>query len=239
MKVHFQVGEGTVDNVGAILSGDIMNMYERAGWQTLILEGQPKMYYPHGSRFPHTLSPNTLFYRAAQLALGVVDKGWKTNNVFRNFVNFRSEFYESDNMVCQKEKLIHQHRFEIVRDALDPSRKNPMFSYIQLLEETHDSINMPKLMDRDLVQLFDDLFSDGSLNNTFFFLLGDHGFRGERLLTTPVGATENNMPGLIVIPPLILLKNQPNLKNRLNSNALLTTSHWDLHRTVVESFTKI
>ena len=119
---------------------------------------------------------------------------------------------------------------------MDPSRKKPMFSYIHLKEETHDSINMPKLMDIDLVQLLNDLFDAGYLENTFFFLMGDHGFRATKLITTPVGGIENNMPGLIMIPPLGLLRDQPKLKDDLSSNALLVTSHWDLHRIAVESF---
>ena len=80
---------------------------------------------------------------------------------------------------CQQELPAHSHQFRILRDLL-LYQEGPTFAYLHLSEYTHNDLNMAKNYDEPTKDLISELSRSGSLNDTFFLLLGDHGFqRGE------------------------------------------------------------
>ena len=81
---------------------------------------------------------------------------------------------------CHQEVPSHSHQFRILRDLL-LHQQGPTFSYLHLADYTHDYLNMARHYDEPTKELLSELRSrPGVLNDTFFLILGDHGFqRGE------------------------------------------------------------
>ena len=77
---------------------------------------------------------------------------------------------------CHKEVPSHTHQLRILRDLL-LHQKGPTFSYHHLADYTHDDLNMAKHFDEPTNDLISDLSKSGLLNDTFFLLLGDHGYQ--------------------------------------------------------------
>ena len=84
------------------------------------------------------------------------------------------------------------------------------------------------------MDLLNSVAAAGALNTTFFLLMGDHGFRmGEtKFQSTEQGIIENNMPGLVVIPPTTFVRKHEDMMVNLKANTKVLTSHYDLHHTL-------
>ena len=126
----------------------------------------------------------------------------------------------------------HSNPTNLLRDFSVMYRDRPTFLHVHLSEYTHNDLNGAKLYDRDLDQKLRELSDSGALEDTFFFLMGDHGYRFGAFSKTIQGNIENNMPLLMVIPPTSLAEDQPELSRNLRQNSGLLTSLWDLHQTL-------
>ena len=81
--------------------------------------------------------------------------------------------------LCQQELPAHTHQLRILRDLL-LHQDGPTFAFLHLTEYTHNNLNMASHYDEPTMEMIGELDRSGSLNDTFFILLGDHGFqRGE------------------------------------------------------------
>ena len=69
-----------------------------------------------------------------------------------------------------------------------------------------------------------------ALEDTFFLLMGDHGYRQGKFAATTQGKIKNNMAGLIVIPPVNFARDLPHLYANLKANTDKLTSMFDIHR---------
>ena len=94
---------------------------------------------------------------------------------------------------CHQELPIYVHQLRVLGDLLK-YQEGPTFSYFHLSSYTHDDLNMPLYYDQPVRELLGDLSQSGSLNDTFFIVLGDHGYqRGENkfMSTKQVSRQEN------------------------------------------------
>jgi hypothetical protein len=86
--------------------------------------------------------------------------------------------------------------------------------------------------------MFESLGPTAALNNTFLLLMGDHGYRDTYRPTgvakTEQGNIENNMPGLMVLPPAGLARDRPEMLASLQANAGVLTAQWDIARLLRE-----
>jgi hypothetical protein len=71
------------------------------------------------------------------------------------------------------------------------------------------------------------------LENSFLFVMGDHGNRFGRLRATPTGTIEDNNPAFFLVLPRRLRANQA-LRAILEENAKKLISHYDLYATLLE-----
>ena len=126
----------------------------------------------------------------------------------------------------------HTNPTNLLRDFTVMYRDRPTFLHVHLSEYTHNDLNGAKLYDHDLDQKLRRLIDSRALEDTFFILMGDHGYRFGEFSKTIQGNIENNMPLLLVVPPTSLAKDQPELSRNLRHNLGLLTSHWDLHQTL-------
>jgi len=122
----------------------------------------------------------------------------------------------------------------VARDHVIAYSTVPTFLHLHLSEYTHDSLTSGGNYDHQLVDLLTSVSAAGALNTTFFLLMGDHGFRmGEsKFQSTEQGIIENNMPGLVVIPPTTFVTNHADMMVNLKANTKVLTSHYDLHHTL-------
>ena len=88
---------------------------------------------------------------------------------------------------------------------------------------------MAKNYDADLAVMLTNLSNEKALEDTFLLLMGDHGYRTQGFANLPQGEIENNMPGLLIIPPKDLAVEHPDWLKNLKANADVLTSHWDIH----------
>ena len=145
---------------------------------------------------------------------------------------------------CHQELPIYVHQLRVLGDLLK-YQEGPTFSYFHLSSYTHDDLNMPLYYDQPVKELISDLSQSGSLNDTFFIVLGDHGYqRGENkfMSTKQVsrqkngtsildefaifnlqGKIEDNMPAFMLLPPTNFASDYPDKFAALQANAKVLT----------------
>ena len=247
-KGHHKVGHNSWPNVMALLGGEegrpwpedlarssyyyvdeehrplLLHEFGGHGWTSLLLED-----YALGSSFGRKgkmgfrAPPAHHYYWGTYLALAR-ESGFQNRLVGLG-----------DNYACQKELLVHTHQLRVLEDLLT-SQPGPVFAYIHLNEYTHNDLGLAALYDLPLSDLLDRLAEQNALTDTFFLLLGDHGFqRGENPFSlTEQGRTEGNMPALVVLPPSSLAVEWPQMTAALRENSGRLTSHQDVYATLRE-----
>ena len=233
LRGHHKVADNTQPNMAAVMDeGRVMDEFHRQGWASLLLEdattwmsslarvdkvGVTVDFHPAYK----ALEESGRRLRSSNLAHWLGDTPWE--------VGAAKEWEESRGFKCQQELPVQRYQVGVIRDFLLMNRNRPTFTHVHMTESTHDDLNMFKHYDKDFDNLLDDLAKADALNSTLFILMGDHGFRtNPRFGLTPQGRTENNMPGVVVVPPAALA---PALAASLRGNGGRLTSHWDLQQT--------
>jgi len=157
---------------------------------------------------------------------------------------------------CLQEQMLHKHQFRVLEDFLEMHKEYPYHAHVHLTEYIHNDLNMAKHYDKDLSLMLSRLLRSGALSNTFFFLLGDHGYqRAEgQFVLTEQGEIENNMPAFVLLSPSSFANsdsnNNNNNSNMININNIINninnknaqdniiknvdklTSHFDINQTL-------
>ena len=78
------------------------------------------------------------------------------------------------------------------------------------------------------------LVVSGALNNTFFLLMGDHGFQRaeDPFVLTRQGAVENDLPALYILPPLNFPERHAEMYQHLRNNRDKLTSFFDINQMI-------
>jgi hypothetical protein len=116
------------------------------------------------------------------------------------------------------------------------------FAVLWISEPTHDTINglygLDKVFDSDPIISFQFIASflrehQRALENSFVFMMGDHGLRHGSSRKTNIGEQEDYNPMLMLAVPRHLRSNDQLLLNmRINSRRHV--SHFDVHATLVD-----
>lgn len=137
---------------------------------------------------------------------------------------------EAPSYRCLQEKPLHKDQFSFMINFLETYKDQPSFAVIHLCEYSHDDQNLTPHYDSDLALMLASLSSSGALRDTFFVLMGDHGFRaGSPFSKTPQGKLEDTMPMLAILPPRSLETDHPDMAANLKENAKVLTSHTDIN----------
>ena len=138
----------------------------------------------------------------------------------------------ADCQACLQEKLIHHHELSAIEDFLTVYSANPTFAHIHLAQYTHNDLNMGKLYDSDLRAMMERLVVGGALDNTFFLLMGDHGFQRaeDPFVLTRQGAVENDLPALYILPPVKFRERHEEMYQHLRNNTAKLTSFFDINQ---------
>ena len=223
LKGHQKVGENTSPNMAAIHLGDIFKVYQQHGYFTLLFED----FMQYGTSIAYPFTPQ-FSSRAHYLTLYESGERLRSNNHAR-FLEFDNEFTRTESYRCQQEQLLIKYQFPLITDFHVAYKDRLTFAQFHLLEGTHDDLNFVKHFDTDLNQMVLDLASSGVLNDTFFFLLGDHGPGHLPFRATKQGHTESTMPLLLLLPPASLARDHPDLLAGLRANQEVLTTHHDLN----------
>ena len=201
----------------------LQTMYRDHGYITLLLEdlqvyGTLTRKNQLGFRTP----PADIYYRAPFLAMLEEDLGLMRNRLVG----------KADCFACLQEQLVHVPELRVVEDFISMYSAVPTFAHIHLNEYTHNDLNMGKLYDKDLRQMMARLVESGALENTFFLLMGDHGFQRaeEPFVLTRQGAVENDMPALYLLPPAELSTSHSQMYRNLRTNTNKLTSFFDINQ---------
>ena len=92
--------------------------------------------------------------------------------------------------------------------------------------------NYFQAVDKDLVELFNDLNKSGSLNNTLLILMSDHGHRFTTVRDTLQGKMEERMPLLSLLLPPWFGQTFPTARSNLEKNKKRLTTPLDIHATL-------
>ena len=201
----------------------LQTMYRDQGYITLQLEdlqvyGTLTRKRELGFKTP----PADIYYRAPFLAMLEEEFG-----LMRNRLVGKADCY-----ACLQEQLVHVPELRVVEDFISMYSAVPTFAHIHLNEYTHNDLNMGKLYDTDLSQMMARLAASGALNNTFFLLMGDHGFQRaeDPFVLTQQGAAENDLPALYLLPPVDFRTRHREMYQNLRTNSLRLTSFFDINQ---------
>ena len=96
---------------------------------------------------------------------------------------------------------------------------------------SHHEINDVQKNERFLMALFQDLKSNGHLNNTLVIVMGDHGLRYGTVRTQVQGKLEERLPLFAVLTPPWFKSKYPGIIKNLNKNRERLTSWFDVYAT--------
>ena len=222
-KGHHKVGENTCPNMEVIHKGDMFNAYHDNGWFTFFFEDA--QIWGTSLKYRAKLD---LKYHHHYKALHQAGERLRSNNLAR-WLQLNEEFTKTETYRCQQEQLVFKYQFSLIQDFHETYRDRRTFTQIHLLEGTHDDLNFAKYYDRDMNKMVRDLADSGALNDTFFLIMGDHGFGGWMFRARRQGHIESTMPGLLLLPPPSLATDHPEMVAALRENSELLTTHHDLN----------
>ncbi|KAI1730084.1 sulfatase domain-containing protein [Ditylenchus destructor] len=125
----------------------------------------------------------------------------------------------------------HTHLLEYFRQFIELySDVQKKFSMTWMTDLGHDSTNTLYHSDDQFYHLMRDL--KPKLEDSFLFVMGDHGNRMDPLSGTNAGVKEDNNPALFVILPKKLRRNW-RLRAVLEENSRQLVSHYDVYATMV------
>ncbi|KAI6239604.1 hypothetical protein M3Y99_00550800 [Aphelenchoides fujianensis] len=108
------------------------------------------------------------------------------------------------------------------------------FSFNFMTGLTHASASNLELYDQHLSETLERLQRDGVFDNSFVFIMGDHGQRISAIQKTYTGRIEERMPMASIFVPEKFRKKYPEKVKQLEINQNRLTSNFDLHETLRE-----
>ena len=247
-----RVGKNSYPNVMALLSGETGGIWpedlpNRTTMYFLDKERQPILPYilrDHGYLTFHMEDAQTMgdfnrkgvvgfkeqpadiYYRGPFLAIV-----WANLGLLRNSLIGASDCY-----ACLQEKMQHKHQLPVIQDFIDMYKNTPSFAYVHLNEYSHNDLNMAKHYDDDLAKMIQYLNDSSALKDTFFMLMGDHGFQRSEppFIFTKQGMTEMNMPAFYLVPPENFSIDQKEKYENLIKHSTALTSAFDVNQMMRE-----
>uniref|UniRef100_A0A0R3S0V7 Sulfatase domain-containing protein n=1 Tax=Elaeophora elaphi TaxID=1147741 RepID=A0A0R3S0V7_9BILA len=143
----------------------------------------------------------------------------------KNKNDFEDDFYTGE---CQEP---YHKLLDYLSKFLEKYQGISKFVMIWLSLVAHNSANGLYRTDKYFADFFRQHINN--LENSFVFLMGDHGLRFGDIRRTPLGETEDNNPLLMVALPKYLRSNEQLLMN-LKQNSRRHTSQFDFYATLYD-----
>ena len=232
-KGHTIVGDGTTDQLCAMLVGRLeeqlpvalrssLNSVFVDDWQFIFEDFREKGYVTlfteDDSRFPAFSYRLNGFRRAP------------TDHYARVF--WQCATLEARNeQFCVGRKPYHKVSLDYTESLFDAYVRKPKFSVTILSAESHNNINNIQYMEGDFIQFLLRMEKKGYLDNTFVFILGDHGLRASAFRMSFAGWLEERLPFFALLVPGAYLHGNMDRRQAIRLNAQHLTSHFDIYAT--------
>jgi hypothetical protein len=132
---------------------------------------------------------------------------------------------------CLGSDLRHNIMLNWVTEFFKVYKHGRKFSFAFHSECSHDSNNPLSMIDEDLKNWLEYLYTNGFLNNTLLILMSDHGARFQNLRETVQGKQEERNPFFSFRLPNWFKRKYPSAFNNLRINSKRLTTPFDIHET--------
>jgi hypothetical protein len=238
---------GRLDSLG-LTSDLITTVFREHGWRTMLFEDSfTPMYRTKwlvSQNFTHVDLPNATKFKDVEVAEFSLNYVPVWQYLHRSGAKLFSDTCisywgacdkqrvpDSPSYRCLQEKLVHKPQFSLFTNFLETYKDLPTFNLIHLNEYSHDDQLLTAHYDKDLTQMLEDLTISGVLSDTFFIVMGDHGFRaGSPFSMTPQGKIEDFMPMVSILPAPSFAKQHPEMVDNMKENAEVLTAHYDINK---------
>ncbi|XP_022127710.2 uncharacterized protein LOC111001940 [Pieris rapae] len=134
--------------------------------------------------------------------------------------------------LCMNNKYFYTVLLDYIEHLLIKLRTSKLFGFFWEITMSHDYLNYPMVMDHYYETFFKRLDALKVLDNTFIFLVSDHGIRWGNIRATKQGRLEERLPFVhIIVPPSFKDKYREAYDNlKLNSRRL--TTPFNIHSTL-------
>ncbi|KAH7694056.1 Protein K03A11.4 [Aphelenchoides avenae] len=136
----------------------------------------------------------------------------------------------NNKLIKEQCRGIHLYLLDYLKNFIDAYPDEPKFSITWMSDLAHENVNGLYEMDEPFLRFLEHYKE--KLNNAFFFVMGDHGFRLGGIRKTKQGEIEDNNPALFLTLPEQLRKNRK-LIATVEANARHLMTHYDTHATLV------
>lgn len=157
-----------------------------------------------------------------------------TDHYMRTFYLAIERELKNYKRLCVGSKKRHQIMFDYAKGMIDHYNQSNInvFQFSFHVELSHDSINLVRVIDDDLFAWLKSLKASGTLDNTVFILMSDHGNRFAEIRNTLQGKIEERLPFFSFVFPQKFKQTFPTqYKNFVNNIEQLTTP-FDIHETL-------
>lgn len=134
---------------------------------------------------------------------------------------------------CIGNRTVLQFQMETLKNFVNRSDQ-PYFFYFHLSELTHDGEMYFSEVDANLHQFLMSLREYSNFNKTFLFVASDHGPRFSDRVQTTLGYYEERLPLMLISAPKLFQTSYPELYKNLTANSRQLTSHFDIHKTLLQ-----
>lgn len=259
LKGYMKVGENTLPNVVALLTGlrvwskevPIKNYlterfddklpflwknFSSQGYATLYAEDMPDFgtftYYAGG----FDEQPTDHYFRPFWLGLNELEKiKSKLSPVFLYLENKKVNVQKSSSL-CYKDKSRHSVQIEYLKSFVSAYKRKRKFLFSFLSELSHEYPNLLANGDDDFLEFLKWLKEEGHLDNAVLIFFSDHGARIDEIRNTFIGRIEVRMPLMEIYIPKHIKSKYPAINESLTTNTERLSVPFDIHRTVMDLF---
>lgn len=135
------------------------------------------------------------------------------------------------NIICTKKIPSAKHILQYASQFLDTYNDENFFGFFWINSYSHNLIHKPSLLDKDLVNFFENLPLS---NNTFIIFVSDHGIRYGKMRYLMESYYEERLPMFFIWVPYDFRERYKEKYKNLQLNQHRLTTPYDLHATLWE-----
>ncbi|XP_067625153.1 uncharacterized protein [Eurosta solidaginis] len=145
-----------------------------------------------------------------------------------------TNYYMENRDFCMAGRRTVDFVLEMIHKLIPFLQTENFFSFFWLISMTHDLIYMPKLLDKDFVDLLENFQSSQILNKTIILLISDHGLQYGTFGRTYQGIMEERQPLLIAIYPTWFKQKYSEAVTNMEHNTKRLTTFYDVYATILD-----
>ncbi|XP_075220749.1 uncharacterized protein LOC142324042 [Lycorma delicatula] len=239
LKGYNKIDDNTFPNLIAILTGMTIKQFGKKCWKNRDKElDDCPLLWNNASRLGYLTA-----YVEDEPTMGTFNyhkKGFKnspTDYYFRPFMIAAENYMKIKRVdsleICLGPELTGDIILNYAKDFINRFKDTLHFSLFWMNSFSHNNVNTPSSMDKNMLNFFTDVFyNNETINSTAIIFLSDHGMRFGRIRETYVGWLEERLPFIWIWLPEWYRNKYKDRYNNLIINSNRLTSPYDLHLTV-------